>query len=242
MINRENPLPLYVQLKEFIIEKVNSDKWKRGEMIPAELDLQKRFNLSRTTVRQAITELVYEGVLERIQGKGTFVAEEKLEPIRPGLTGFTEDMERHGYKVNSIIKEKSFTKPSQEVQRNLNLKSTDKVWKLERIRLVDDIPIGYHETFLNLSATPNVNIEKYDFTSDSLYSSLKNEGIQWGDSDETLEAKIPSEKYANIFKIDTSVPVLKVERLVRLHDGTPYEYSNMVYRSDRYKYNIKLRV
>ncbi|GAB2571257.1 GntR family transcriptional regulator [Gracilibacillus alcaliphilus] len=241
MINRNNPLPLYVQLKHIINEKIETGEWKRGEATPTELELQKSFDLSRTTVRQALTELVFEGVLERVQGKGTFVADKKLEPIRPGLTGFTQDMEAQGHEVSSIIVDKKMIQPEMDIQRSLGLKDGEQVWKLERIRLVNDVPIGYHETYLNTMATPNVNLDKYDFVSDSLYVSLEREGLILGDSDETVEAMLPNKSYAEIFEIDPNVPVLNLKRIVRLSDGTPYEFSNMHYRADKYKYTIKLR-
>lgn len=239
-IDRKNPLPLYIQLKDLIIEKVDSEEWKRGEVIPTELELQENLKLSRTTVRQALTELVFEGILERQQGKGTFVAEEKLNPMRPDLTGFTKDMKAQGHDVKSIIINEEMV-INRNANRNLNIPSDEKVLKLERIRLVDGIPIGHHDTYLNVSATPNLRLNKFDFTNESLYSSLEQDGIIFGDSNETVEAALPNESYAKILKIDPLMPVLKLKRIARLEDGTPYEYSNMVYRADKYKYTTKLR-
>ncbi len=100
LIDRNNRLPLYIQLKELIIEKIENGEWKRGEAIPTEMDLQKTLEVSRTTVRQAFTELVFEGILERKLGKGTFVADEKFKPTRPGITGFTKDIEMDSHATN----------------------------------------------------------------------------------------------------------------------------------------------
>lgn len=240
-VSRQNPLALYIQLKELIIDKIDGGEWKQGEMIPRELDLQEMYNVSRTTVRQALTELVFEGTLERIQGKGTFVAEKKLEPIRPELTGFTEDMEGRGHKVQSIILFKDIVIPNKRVQRALKLGTQDKVWKLDRIRLVDSLPIGYHETFLNSSLTPNAELDKYNFASESLYQALVKEEILLGDSEETVEASFPNEVHSKMLGIETPTPVLEIMRISNLKDGKPYEFSNMVYRADKYKYSIKLK-
>ncbi|WP_161493821.1 GntR family transcriptional regulator [Virgibacillus necropolis] len=240
-VSRQNPLALYIQLKELIIDKIEGGEWKQGEMIPRELDLQQMYNVSRTTVRQALTELVFEGKLERIQGKGTFVAEKKLEPIRPELTGFTQDMEEKGHKVQSIILFKDIVVPNKKVQRILKLGTQDKVWKLDRIRLVDGLPIGYHETFINISLTPNAELDKYNFASESLYQALVKEEILLGDSEETVEANFPNEVHSKMLGIETPTPVLEIMRTSNLKDGRPYEFSNMVYRADKYKYSIKLK-
>ncbi|MEI3612778.1 GntR family transcriptional regulator [Pseudogracilibacillus sp. SO30301A] len=240
LIDRDNRLPLYIQLKDLIIEKIENGEWKRGEVLPTEMELQKTLEVSRTTVRQALTELVFEGILERKQGKGTYVADEKYKPTRPGITGFTKDIEMEGHTTNSIvITEKMVTDAN--VARQLNINPERKILRLERIRLVNGIPIGYHDTFLNIDLTPKINLKKYNFASESLYSALESEGVIIGDSAETLEAAIPSQKHTEILKIDNQTPVLKINRVARLENGIAYEFSKMVYRSDKYKYSINLK-
>ncbi|GGK02305.1 GntR family transcriptional regulator [Lentibacillus kapialis] len=240
-VSRKNPLALYIQLKEVIVGKIDSGEWKEGEMIPTELELQEVHNLSRTTVRQTLTDLVHEGVLERVQGKGTFVANKKLEPIRPGLTGFTQDMENKGYNVQSVILTNELVVPSQKIQRILELSDNQKVLKLDRIRLVDEIVVGMHETYLNIDLTPSIKLENYNFERESLYKSLIKEGVILGNSEETVEANLPNDFYSEILGINFPVPVLEILRTTSLEDGSPYEVSNMIYKSDKYKYTIKLK-
>lgn len=234
-------MPLYIQLKEWIIERIEKEEWTYGYKIPTEVELQKKFDVSRITVRQAINELVSEGALEKLQGKGTFVSEPKLEPLRPDITGFTQDMEAKGHKVTSIVLEQGFVEPNEQLQRILKLELTDPLFKLIRLRLVDDTVIGYHEAYLNHKLLPHVNYENYDFAKDSLYLTLQEEGIAWGGAEEKVEAKPAGSAYGDLLKIDQNAPILKLSRVTELQDGSPYEYTIMAYRADKYKYSIKLR-
>ncbi|MBP1993736.1 GntR family transcriptional regulator [Paenibacillus eucommiae] len=239
-VNRENRLPLYVQLKEVIIEKIDNKEWLPGDAIPTEMELQKIYKVSRITVRQALGELVSSGILTRAQGVGTFVASPKLEPIRPDLTGFTQDMNEKGHQVSSLILHHTAVKASEKLQRIFHIQPTAEVMKLERIRLVDGLPIGLHRTFLNTSITPQVELDKYDFTTDSLYTALAAEGVHLGGAEESVEASLADDSQASVLHISTGAPVLLLTRLTKLKDGTPYEYTQMVYRADKYKYTIKL--
>jgi GntR family transcriptional regulator len=240
-VNRKNPLPLYIQLKELIIDKIENEVWLPGELIPTEAELQKQYNLSRTTVRQALSELVSNGILERIQGKGTYVSEPKLEPIRPDLTGFTKDMGEKGHQVSSIIMNQGMETVNEKVQKILQVDANTPVFKLDRIRLVDGVCIGSHEAFLNLAALPLVNITRYDFAKQSLYEALVEEGVAFGESDETVEASLANDLEANLLKIPLGSAVLKLTRFTKLEDGRPFEFTKMVYRADKYKYSIKLK-
>lgn len=239
VIDRKNPIPLYIQLKEFIVQKIENNEWVTGELIPSEIELQNQFNLSRTTVRQALGELVSAGVLERIQGKGTFVAKPKLEPKRPDLTGFTHDMKDKGHQITSEVLKQSVVRSNDKLIKLF--RNNNDVFNLERIRYVDGLPVGYHKAFINISVTPFVNLDKYDFSADSLYEALVQEGVVFGEAEETVEADVADDYYAELLNIPTGSPVLILTRTVYLEDGIPYEYTKMVYRSDRYKYSIKLK-
>ncbi|OLS38372.1 hypothetical protein BTR22_07240 [Alkalihalophilus pseudofirmus] len=241
MIDRKNPLPLYVQLKEAIIEKIENREWLAGEVIPTEFELQEQYNLSRTTVRQALGDLVTSGTLTRIQGKGTFVAEPKFEPTRPGVTGFTQDMIDKGHSVSSKLLDFSMVEASDRVSRIFNIEKNTMVLKIDRLRFVDEIPIGIHEVFLNVSITPGLQLEKYNLANVSLYEALRNEGIDLGEADETVEANVADEREAELLDISTGNLVLILNRTLSLKNGKPFEYTKMVYRADKFKYSIKLR-
>src|ERR1700681_3065055 len=93
---RKGPLPRYYQLKEIMREKIRLGEWKPGDLIPSERELGEQYGISRMTARQAITELVNEGLFYREQGKGTFVSRHKITQQLIHLTGFTEDISARG--------------------------------------------------------------------------------------------------------------------------------------------------
>lgn len=240
VITRENRLPLYIQLKDLIIEQIEKKKWQPGDAIPTEKELQKAHQVSRTTVRQALYELVNEGVLNKIQGKGTFVAQPKLEPIRPDVTGFTQDMAIKGRDIRSIVLETETVQAEEKIARALHQSVGIDLFKLVRLRLLDGVVIGYHEAYINKRLVGAIPLDTYDFANGSLYECLKQEGLVLGVADETVEAGLAGELYANFLGISANSPVLKLTRVTHLQDGSPLEYVKMVYRADRYKYTLRL--
>ncbi|WP_274650843.1 GntR family transcriptional regulator [Paenibacillus humicola] len=240
-LNRLNRIPLYLQLKEVITEKIENGEWLPGEKIPTEDSLQKQFDISRITVRQAISDLVVSGLLTRIQGKGTFVAEPKLANIRPELTGFTYEMGGH-HAVESLVLDCSKMIASERIRRKFDLSPNVEVMKLERIRLVDGQPVGLQKAFLNISITPGIDLNKYDFSRQSLYASLEAEGVELLEAEETVEAKLADDLQASLLRIPAGAPVMHLTRLTKLKDGRTYEYAEMIFRGDKYKYTAKLNL
>src|SRR5699024_6578512 len=230
-INRKNPLPLYVQLKYKIKYKIENYIWSPGFKIPTELELEKEYQLSRTTIRLALQELVSEGRLIRIQGKGTYVANPKLESIRPELTGFTKDMKSKGHIVYSKVLNFSRKNPSYTLQKKFSMDESQNIILLERIRFVDDISIGHHEVYINSSVAPNLfsKLSTYDFSIDSLYEALEKENISLGSAEETVEASIADEYQAEILNIKPGDLILLMQRLTRLKNGEIFEVSYMFY-------------
>ncbi|MGY4690887.1 GntR family transcriptional regulator [Salibacterium sp. K-3] len=242
-VDRKNPLPLYVQLKQIILDKIELGDWQPGDLLPTELRLQKDYDLSRTTVRLALGELVNEGVLDRLQGKGTYVAEPKLEPIRPELTGFTQDMSDRNHTTSSKVLTFEEVEPPEKVLRKFQLTAGRTAVALHRLRAVDDVYIGYHEVYLNQRAVPDVysKLRNYDFSSHSLYKALALEGVALGGAEETVEGMEAGEFHADLLQIPAGSLVLKLTRHTYLESGDLFEFAQMVYRADKYKYSIKLR-
>jgi GntR family transcriptional regulator len=240
-ITRENPLPLYHQLKEAIVEKVENGEWLPGNPIPTELELQKTYKLSRTTVRQALGELVAAGTLTRMQGKGTFVAEPKLEAIRPAITSFTHDMSEKGYMVSSIVLECGDSVANSKIQRLFQLGNDTHIFQLNRIRLVQGVPIAIQHVSLNIALTPAIHLEHYDFSQASLYRALAHEGVHLWEAEETVEPELADPMQAELLQIPLGALLLSLTRVTNIRDGRPFEYAQTTYRADKYKYSIKLR-
>ena len=105
MINADKGIPLYLQVKQILMDGVRGGKFKPGDAIPSERELAEKFELNRLTVRRAVDELVNEGYLARKRGSGTYVAQREESRTPSTFCGFTDDMSREGYQVTSALLE-----------------------------------------------------------------------------------------------------------------------------------------
>lgn len=117
MLEKNSPKPLYQQLKDILVDAIDSEKWKANEKIPSENELSSIYGLSRMTVRSVLTDLVKEGLLYRVQGKGTFVAE-KIVTVSPSYIGIREQLEKMGYEVETRIVECQEERSSETVAKS----------------------------------------------------------------------------------------------------------------------------
>ncbi|WP_022793479.1 GntR family transcriptional regulator [Marinococcus halotolerans] len=236
-INKKSPLPIYYQIQEMIRGKLESGEWPPGYMLPSERIFAEEFDVSRMTVRQAVTELVSEQLLTREKGKGTFVAEHKIEQMLQGLTSFTEDMKARGMKASSELQLFQMEEADAATARLLQLKGGS-VYRMERLRLADNKPMALENSYLHAEMFPGLGKEA---ASGSIYNRLEQDyGITIGSADQSLEASLASEREAELLGIAPGAPVLLISRTTYTADGEPFEHVISSYRGDRYKFRIHM--
>ncbi len=142
-LERTNPLPLYYQLKEVLKQQIRSGHLAPHTAIPSEPELVASYHVSRATVRQALSELVHEGLLYRQHGKGTFVCEPRVQQTQSELTSLTEEIQRRGKRPGGLLLVSELIRGSETVRKQLSLIDTEQTIRLERLRTADDIPIAY---------------------------------------------------------------------------------------------------
>ena len=148
-IDRDTPIPMYFQLKNIILDEIKNGRLKPGDLLPTELELGESFNLSRTTVRQAVIELVGEGYLYRIKGKGTFVAKPKLvQDFMRTIESYSEQMKRLKLTPGTKILKNEIVRANEDVAGALGIKEGDEVVLLRRLRFANDEPIVVLDTYL----------------------------------------------------------------------------------------------
>ncbi|WP_158735722.1 GntR family transcriptional regulator [Alteribacillus sp. YIM 98480] len=238
MIDKSSPLPIYYQIQEMIRKKMNAGEWEPGDMLPSERIFAEEFEVSRMTVRQAIIELVNEGLLRREKGKGTFVAEKKLEQTLQGLTSFTEDMKARGFEPGNILNYFRETQASSDAAKALNINENAKVYEMQRIRLADKEPMALETTYINANLIKGLTEEH---AGKSLYQYIEKElNLKIGFADQTLESAVAGKNEAVLLNIKKGDPILWISRLTHLQDDTPFEYVKSAYRGDRYKFSIHM--
>jgi len=238
VLDRRSPVPLYYQLKEIFRSWIISGKFGVKGRFPSESELQKQFKVSRMTVRRALSELVSEGFLVREQGKGSFVVRPRLQDQLSRLTSFTEDMQLRGLSATSKILAFCVVH-DEEVARKMEIPQDEELVQLRRLRLVEEEVIAIQNAFIRHRFCPGI-VER-GLLGGSLYKTLEEGyGLRLGRALQTVEAKPADEYEAKMLEIGTGQPVLVLERLTYLRDGTVIEYVRSAYRGDRYRFTVEL--
>jgi GntR family transcriptional regulator len=224
--------PKYWGLKRHLLDLLSS--MPPGSPIPTERSLAAEFDVSRTTVRQALAELTVEGRLLRVQGKGTFAAEPKVAQ-RLQLSSYTEDMRAQGREPSSRLIEISEDPADIELARLLNIRAGAKVLRMHRLRLADNEPMAIETTHLPLSRFRG--LRRYVSSGGSLYQVLRERfGVEMGHAEETIETALASPEEAELLGADVGLPMLLLSRHSFDSAGNPVEWVRSVYRGDRYKF------
>ena len=207
--------PKYYQLKNIILRKIQEEEYPEGSLMESERELMDQYKMSRITVRKAIEELVNEGYLYRIQGKGTYVKGDTESHNLFNFSSCTEDVKRMGRKPSKRTIDFSLLPSDPKNAKNLN------------------IPTG-ENNFPKLL--------QYDFTKQSLYDVLKKDyGVSICKAKRTIEAVLPTEEVAKYLEIGNNMPVILFRcTTYGILNGreSPIENFRCYYRTDHYKFYI----
>ena len=176
-------LPAYMKIHDQIKKDIDEHHWKIGERLPSERDLAEQFQVSRMTLRQAISLLVEEGVLERRVGSGTFVSSTRVQEKMRGTTSFTEIVKSQGKVPSSQLISYRRTTPNEQEVANLGIAPTENIIRMERVRYADQVPLVYEvasipEKFIK-------DFKKEEITS-HFFHTLQQHGYRIGKSQQTI--------------------------------------------------------
>ncbi len=221
--------PKYYAVKLHLLEFI--DSLEQGAAVPTERDLAAEMNTSRTTVRQALVELVAEGRLVRRQGSGTYVADAKITwPLQ--LTSFTEQASAHGLVATSQLLGVHRNRATPEVAEQLRLKPGEAVHQIERLRLADGRPTAVETAILPAARFPYLG--RRIRQSGSLEALLAGEyGVKLRRGEASIDTMPASPREAGPLEVDTGSPMLVVRRVSFDTDGTPVELGTTWFRGDR---------
>ena len=238
-LNRDIPIPLYYQLKEILLESIKHAE--KGDSFPTELELCEQFDVSRPTVRQAIIELITEGYLRRIKGRGTFIAEPKIQQdFLVALKSFSEEMLEKDLTPSTKVLDLECIECDEGVSEALDIPIGSEVVELERLRFANDEPVVLVVTFLPSAKLPNI-LDR-NFEDESLYKIIEEEyGYVIDRAVRTLEARIAGEYEAKLLGVKKNAPIQFIETITYLQDNTPIEYSFAHYRGDRNTFTFELK-
>ncbi|MFP3122089.1 GntR family transcriptional regulator [Ectobacillus funiculus] len=239
MIDKSSPLPIYYQLEEQIKKQIESGELQPGDMLPSEREYAELINVSRMTVRQAMNNLVDGGYLYRQKGRGTFVAEKKVEQELGSLTSFTEDMKARGLVPSSKLLSFEIIPAPEKIANQLQIKEYAPVYEIKRIRLADQVPMALETVYISANLIKGLTEEKVNH---SLYQYIEEQlHLKIGHATQSVEASIASEIEGKHLNIRKGSPLLLLQRKTYLGDGTTLEVVKSSYRADRYTFTIHIK-
>ena len=236
MLDEHQRVPYYVQIKSYL-RKIAAEK-KPHDSMPSEAQLSDMFKVSRGTVKQAIMDLVYEGVLYREQGKGTFVCEQRVTRSFDRLPSFTADIRQMGKGPNTRILHLKQALPSHHLQQLFDLQPDEPVTKFKRLVSVEGSPVVVLTSYLNPHIYPELQASDID---ESLYEALKQKyGIVPVRAHDTYSIVSIAPQTAELLKCKKTDCVCYSQRIAYLSSGLAVEYVESFIRSDRFKLDVRI--
>ena len=222
-VQKGTHIPLYHQLRTLIQKKIETGHLFPNQPIEPEWELSKKYQISRTTVRQAMRELEKDGLIYRKQGKGTFVSGPKISQRFVTLTSFTEECIAKGLKPSAKVLEAKLIPAALEVSRNLGVKRGEKVIKLYRLRFVDRKPVGLNLSYLPYRLCPDLMGE--DLREKSLYRIIEQKyNVKITKVKRIMESVQADDHISKMLRVKVGDPILKIEGVAYLKDEQPIEY------------------
>lgn len=232
-----NHIPYYLQIAQIIRNKIVKGQYPVNAKLPTEEEIVKMYGVSRMTARHAVTQLVNEGLVYRIHGKGAFVARTKVERNLNKMKGFFEEMKELGLNPSSKILQFSRRLPDQREQYLLKIQKNQEVYCINRIRYVDGTPIGFQNLVVPVHLVPG--LDQVDLEQTSFYSYLEKIGHRLEKAEQRMEA-IMAPYIAKKLGISEKIPYFFFERISFTDDQKPIELLKSYFRGDYYSYNIML--
>ncbi len=238
-LKRNDPLPLYVQLKQALRDDILAQRLHPHQQLPSERVLCARFRVSRMTVRQALVDLTREGLIFSRAGKGTFVSAPKIDQQLKTLTGFSQEMQMRGRKTSSRVLEATVRRAGDEIAATLHIDPASEVVLLSRVRLADGIPLAVELVHLPHACCPN--LLRHDFAVESLYEVLERDfGHRFIRAEQTIEAALAGPREIALLQLVPPAPVLVMRRSTFTDQGVLIEYVHSFSRGDRFKFHVTL--
>ena len=239
-INFKSGIPLYIQIEDYIREKVKTSELKTGEKIPSEELLCEKFNVSKITVIRALRDLVNEGIILRKQGKGSFVKEPNYKENLSKFANFKNiHTWSHGIAEHKIL-EWHIIKPPEEIRNRMKLTKGDRVLEIVRLRSFKESPVAFERTYIPDNLIPSLEEKRELFEKNFIYDIFKTiPQISPESSQIFIKPILADEFYAKTFKIAAGNPLLLWDRTTFSKNKKIIEFSIFCARGDKCKHYIE---
>ncbi|WP_210619174.1 GntR family transcriptional regulator [Mammaliicoccus lentus] len=230
-------MPLYQEIMKNIQDYIKNQGLEHGDVIPTEKALSEKYQVSRVTIRKAISRLIEKEILYSIKGSGTYVAFPKFEHNLFKLQGFTEEMQPYHDSIKNKVIEFRLIKPNEEIQEILNLNKEEKVYNIKRLRKLNGEVLIIENAYIPFELFPDLSVEAM---TKSKYGYLKEKGYVIKKRVEEFIPRLPSEDTMEIFNIKSNTPLLELRAHSILSNNEIFEYSEVLYHPKKYKFKLEL--
>jgi GntR family transcriptional regulator len=238
-IDPRSSIPLYAQVESVLATGIADGTFPPGSRLPSEESLIERFAVSRTTIRKTVQNLARLGLIEVRHGTGTFVASPKITQELTELSGFVEDMRAIGRHPTARLVDKQIVPATESVGRRLGLTTGTLVVRIQRVRLADDTPLSFDETYLPREIGEKI-IEN-DLETEPIFSLLEQKyNISLVEAEYRLEAVVAEALVAAALGIEVGSPIFLIERTSYASRQQPIDYEKLYYRGDQICFVTKL--
>jgi GntR family transcriptional regulator len=236
-IDFNSKMPLYYQLKEQIRRKILDGIYKEGDLIPSERQLNDLYELSSTTIRRALNDLVQENYLERKAGKGTFVRIRKVKRDLRKVLGFTKNMREMGLTPSTRVLSQKVAPANEFARERMGLQKGAKVLRLQRLRLANDVPMMLETRYIRTDLCPDIH--KEDLSS-SLWKVFEERyGLKPNRHHQGMSIAKVTSHAASLLGIVEDSPVFLIRGETYVGENEPIECEESLYRSDKYELSFE---
>lgn len=232
-------LPLYLSVKESLVEKIEKKIWPPNTLIPTEQELIEQFSVSRTTIREAVNLLVQNGLLEKKQGIGTIVKQHSIISTIGRLKGFAEEVVEKGMKPKSRVIRAELVRDGLYFEKTqLQVADHEDILVVERIRFADNLPIAIERSCWIKKAGEILLMHNLDEA--KFYELLEEHSVALKRANEQISAINATILEADLLGIRGGEALLEMTRLSYGINDKPMEFTKTKYRSDQYYYELEL--
>ncbi|MCR5883377.1 GntR family transcriptional regulator [Rhizobacter sp. J219] len=226
-------------MRESLRAGILEGRYPAEEQLPTEHDLTALYDVSRITVRRALHDLENEGLVQRLQGRGTFVRRPQVTQDLARLQSFGEAMRPLGHETSSRVLSVREVKPPQAVAQRLGLTMRTKVSEIRRVRHLNGAPVSLDVSYF--ATTLGRRLAKEDLASRDIFLILEHDyGLPLGHADLIIGSRLADEALATILGVPPGAAVLHVDRLTTDTEGRPLACEHLFNNGEAYQYHLQV--
>ncbi len=242
-MSKTKGIPRYVQARERLNKQILSGEFQSGEKLPSEEQLAAQFGVSRMTIRKSLEDLMDAGLIYRRHGVGTFVSNARVPRNHTHLTDFFKTCQKNGQIPEARLLKKEIMPVSIKVAKELGLEPGDTVIRLTTLRLLNGMPITYHDAYLPVALFPSLVAAPADslgLEKQHVWRMIEKMGFTLSNVIEQIDAVPAEDPIAAMLDMQPGEPILRGRRVMYSDDGTPLKYADCYNRGDTFSLTVVL--